>query len=444
METGSKSRIALFILLFIVLLLIVLPILGNTPLDKNEQNLLAFAKSIKSFDLKHIFTSYNNNITITLYACIVNMLSSLAGEYNNFILRLPSAFIIIILTLSLYRFDGTSKKLNRSFLASLLFLSCGLINIITFHASPIVIPAAFFILSLISLYHGIRHKSPRALVLLILSTTIVSFLLGAFTLIIIGMTAYIFLATSKDATFPSYLSITVSLIISLVISFLLLLLVVGDPFSTERFMVMNIYENIFPSIDNYIYTFTIYIVFAIFPWSLPLIISLFWLAKNPKWIVNKFRALKTLQKFSIVIFIISIPTFFFFSNISFIFIIASIFFNMPLVGSYLLSQLNNHPIVWRITGGICGFIAGIGTAIFIALKSGVAFSLSGYSISIAGHNWDIWCIAIIFFIYSSLYSLWRNKRNLEKNNRYLYNIITLYILSLILYIGYINPDIIIH
>lgn len=441
METKSKSRVALFILLVILLLVIVLPILGSTPIGKNEQNLLAFAESIKPFGLNHIFTNYNDNITITLYACTVNLLSALSGGYNNFILRLPSALIIIILTLSLYRFDGTYKKLNRSFLASLLFLSCGLINIITFRAAPIVIPAAFFILSLISLYHSIRHKSKRALILLIVSATVVSLLLGAFTLIIIGATAYIFLATSKDATFPSYLSITVSLIVSIVISFLLLLIIAGDPFSTEKFMVTNIYENMSPSNENYIYTFAVYIVFAIFPWSLPLIISLFWLAKNPKWLINKFRSLKALQKFGIVIFIISIPTFFFFSNISFVFIIASIFFNMPLVGSYLLSQLDHHPIVWRITGGICGFIVGIGTAIFIALKSGVTVSLFSYSISIVNHQWNAWCIIIMFFIYSGLYSLWKNKRNLKKNNRYLYNIITLYILSLILYIGYINPDI---
>lgn len=444
METGSKSRIALFILLFILLLLIVLPILGNTPLSKNELSILAFAESIKSFDLKYIFANYNNNITLTLYACSVNLLSALTGEYTNFILRLPSAFIIILLTLSLYRFDGTSKKLNRSFLASLLFLSCGLINVITFYATPIVIPAAFFILSLISLYHSIRHKSKRALFMLTVSATIVSLLLGAFTLIIIGMTAYIFLATSKDATFPSYLNITVSLIISIVISYLLLLIIVGDPFSTERFMVMSIYENIFPSIDNYIYTFSIYIVFAIFPWSLPLIISLFWLSINPKWIISKFRSLKALQKFGIMIFIISIPTFFFFSNISFIFIIASIFFNMPVVVSYLLSQLDNHPIVWRITGGICGFIAGIGTGIFIALKSGITLSLFGLSISIANNHWSVWCIITLFLIYSSLYSLWRSKRDLKRNNRYLYNILTLYILSLMLYIGYIGHDILIN
>jgi hypothetical protein len=56
-------------------------------------------------------------------------------------------------------------------------------------------------------------------------------------------------------------------------------------------------------------------------------------------------------------------------------------------------------------------------------------------------GWTFWSIFIIAWIVIHLYQIWRNKRDLTANHRFLYNTVALYLLSLIIYIGYIRDAI---
>ena len=54
-------------------------------------------------------------------------------------------------------------------------------------------------------------------------------------------------------------------------------------------------------------------------------------------------------------------------------------------------------------------------------------------------GWSKWCIFITAMIFVSLYTLWRSVREIGHNNRFLYNIIALYLLAVTLVVGYIVP-----
>ena len=47
-------------------------------------------------------------------------------------------------------------------------------------------------------------------------------------------------------------------------------------------------------------------------------------------------------------------------------------------------------------------------------------------------------LAVVAF---NLYALWRNSRTINRSNRFLYNLISLYIVAQLLYTLYVNPNI---
>lgn len=187
-----------------------------------------------------------------------------------------------------------------------------------------------------------------------------------------------------------------------------------------------------------LHSFLVHTFFSIFPWSVPIIIALFWIACNPSWLRNKFLALSLFKQFGVVVFIISIPTLIAVNRLSLVMLLAAIYFNMPMISSFLLSQIHNHSVTWRITGGIFAALIASLAILFIATKAGFDISFTGFALTgISG--WSIWSITLLFCILASLYTLWRNQRTIRFNNRYLYNIVILYLLAQILYKAFINP-----
>ena len=185
--------------------------------------------------------------------------------------------------------------------------------------------------------------------------------------------------------------------------------------------------------------FFVYIILALFPWSVPLVISFLASLKNYRQIKNRFIELKLLQRFGIVIFVFSIPSFWFYSQFSFVLLLASIFFNAPLVGKVLIMQFNHNPNVWKFVGISVASIIGIGTLAYLLMNLGVSFSWIG--IKQVSHHWCFWNIILMVVICISIYTLSRNRRDVLKNHRYFYNIIILYLLAQNLFIGYILPSI---
>ena len=119
-------------------------------------------------------------------------------------------------------------------------------------------------------------------------------------------------------------------------------------------------------------------------------------------------------------------------------LLTMIYFNVPIVSHFLLSQAHNHTVTWRITGSIFALLIALFALMFIAALFGLDFTQIGYSIDISGHS-NFGAYFLLIAIAFALYSLWRNQRTIRYNNLYLYNIVFLYIWAQLLYKAYVNP-----
>ncbi len=118
-------------------------------------------------------------------------------------------------------------------------------------------------------------------------------------------------------------------------------------------------------------------------------------------------------------------------------IVASLFLFTPPIVRYALQLFKNNPTLLLITGRVIASVAAIGTATFIYLKLGYNLKFFGYSIDISD-GFTFWSTFVVGWILIHLYQMWRNGRDITANHRFLYNAVALYILSLIIYIGYIR------
>lgn len=125
-----------------------------------------------------------------------------------------------------------------------------------------------------------------------------------------------------------------------------------------------------------------------------------------------------------------------------ILLIIGLFFLTPFIVNWMLKHFQRHPEALLITGRIIATVAASGAVLFILLKSGLTLNIEPYVISIT-QGWTFWSLFVTAWIFIQLYQIWRNKRDLTANHRFLYNAVALYLLSLIIYIGYIRDAIII-
>lgn len=433
-----STDIALLIFLAIVVALIIFPILGNMPTSAMEQELLSMSSAGKMpKELGAVFTSGMNPF-VASYMHIVGLIRGLLPEADELlVLRMPGAVIVMTMTLCLFRFDGGFDRLNASFLASLLFLSSAIVVLVTFQTAPILIPSALFIFAMMSLYHWLHHRSKRYFWLVVFSSSIATTVIGATAPIAMAIMAYVFIVAVRDYDYSRYVTIAVALMLSCILAFLSIYFLVGD--STVALGIFHIGHQIksLSLVDeNMFYVFAKSIALGVFPWSIPLLISVPWLVRNTGWVVASFKRLDLLQRYGIVIFLFSLPSLMFSTELSKILLLTATFFNMPLIGRYFMVQFSHHQNVWRITGAVCATIVGVGTSAFVAVQSGMSIEILGYVLE-RSQGWSGWCIFITVSIFIGLYSLWRNVREIGNNNRYLYNIIFLYLLAIVLTFGYI-------
>ena len=121
-------------------------------------------------------------------------------------------------------------------------------------------------------------------------------------------------------------------------------------------------------------------------------------------------------------------------------LVFTLFLFTPAIVRVVLKHFSKHPSALLVTGRVIATIAAIGTATFIYLKSGFTLQLGDIEINIT-QGWTFWSVFVIAWIMIHLYQIWRNKRDLTANHRFLYNTVALYLLSLIIYIGYIRDAI---
>lgn len=431
-----RTDIALLLLLAIIVALIMFPILVNNPVNKGWL-------PIDVRTLGNVFSGASENVRMNnfvsdrLYTYVWHLFEGLMPFADGYILaHLPGALIIMTLTLCLFRFDRGFEKLSASFLASLLFLSSFLVMMTLVSSDGDLVLSALFILALMSLYHWLHHRTKKYFWLVVFSSALATAVTGIAAPLAMLILAAVFIAGTNLRDYKGYITITAALGLSVMVAFLFIYSLVGDKAVASR--IFNVVY--FSLVDDYtqlnILLMPFLIIMTLFPWSIPLLVSTPWLLSNPKWVVGKFRSLDMLQRFGLIIFVMSVPLLLILDEGQLPMLLIPAFFNMPLIGRYLQMQFEHHPNVWRITGAICGALIGIGTSIFVAFGLGLdVLNLSRYGLAPAA--WDGWSITATVLIYISLYTLWRNLREIGRNNRYLYNIIVLYLLAEVLVFGYL-------
>ena len=441
MPRKISTDIALLVFLSIIVGAIIFPILGNMPPTDYESAMLQhIADTGNAGSIAGIFHS-GGNIFVGAYVHFAMLLKGLMPGLDGIMaLRLPGAATVMILTLCLFRFGGRIDRYSSSFLASLLFLSSALIMRMTFNASVVILPAALFIFALMSLYHWLHRLDKRTFWLVATSTAIASVIIGATAPISIALMAYVFLIASRHRTPQSFAIITAALLVACCIAFLIIYIITGDTSTAmDIFDIRQQLSLLHGEEYSTTHIFVYYIVFAIFPWSIPLIISLPWLIRRPGNLYRRFLGLSLLQRYSVIIFLFSLPFLFFFTHLSLVLIVASMFFNMPLIGRYLLMQSEHHHRVWKIWGYAFACAIAILLVSFIIMSAGTEIHILGTTITLAGGKTGPWGITLTVMAFFGIYTLWRNARSIGQNNRFLYNIIFLYFCSALLCTGYILP-----
>ncbi len=432
-----KAKDSLFVLLLLTAVVIIFPPLGRVPLQPDEIVLSTLAEKFAKLGIGSVFTDTSADFLSNFYAYIVSVCHNNLDISDTLAVRLPSAVIILLLTLGLYQFCDKRDKLSHSFLAALLFISSYLVSSLAYRASTVSLIALPFIFSLSIVYHWTKSPNLNKTYLLIITTLFTSIFMGILGPVAVWIMGIILLLMQQSRKIWQYLRLTANIAAGTVAAYVMIVFITND--TTIATSILGV-EQVTESLSEYskLEIFIRHIVFSIFPWSIPIIIGLFWITANPSWIRRQFLSLNFFRQFGVILFLLAIPTFFAFNRLSLVMLLVAIFFNMSVISSFILSQIHNHTISWRITGSLFGLLIAIFAGMFVALHFGVSIEMFGYRMP-PFSEWSVWSILLLVSIAVSLYTLSRNQRTIHLNNRYLYNIVILYILAQLLYKGFVNP-----
>lgn len=432
-----KAKDSLFVLLLVTAVVIIFPPLGRVPLQPDEIVLSTLAEKFAKLGIGSVFTDTSADFLSNFYAYIVSVCHNNLDISDTLAVRLPSAVIILLLTLGLYQFCDRRDKLSHSFLAALLFISSYLVSSLAYRASTVSLIALPFIFSLSAVYHWTKSPNLNKTYLLIITTLFTSIFMGILGPVAVWIMGIILLLMQQSRKIWQYVRLTANIAAGTVAAYVMIVFITND--TTIATSILGV-EQVTESLSEYskLEIFIRHIVFSIFPWSIPIIIGLFWITANPSWIRRQFLSLNFFRQFGVILFLLAIPTFFAFNRLSLVMLLVAIFFNMSVISSFILSQIHNHTISWRITGSLFGLLIAIFAGMFVALHFGVSIEMFGYRMP-PFSDWSVWSILLLVSIAVSLYTLSRNQRTIHLNNRYLYNIVILYILAQLLYKGFVNP-----
>lgn len=432
-----KAKDSLFVLLLVTAVVIIFPPLGRVPLQPDEIVLSTLAEKFAKLGIGSVFTDTGADFLSNFYAYIVSVCHNNLDISDTLAVRLPSAVIILLLTLGLYQFCDRRDKLSHSFLAALLFISSYLVSSLAYRASTVSLIALPFIFSLSAVYHWTKSPNLNKTYLLIITTLFTSIFMGILGPVAVWIMGIILLLMQESRKIWQYLRLTANIAAGTVAAYVMIVFITND--TTIATSILGV-EQVTESLSEYskLEIFIRHIVFSIFPWSIPIIIGLFWITANLSWIRRQFLSLNFFRQFGVILFLLAIPTFFAFNRLSLVMLLVAIFFNMSVISSFILSQIHNHTISWRITGSLFGLLIAIFAGMFVALHFGVSIEMFGYRMP-PFSDWSVWSILLLVSIAVSLYTLSRNQRTIHLNNRYLYNIVILYILAQLLYKGFVNP-----
>lgn len=446
-----SSKTSLFLLLLIISALTIIPYLGLTNFHtKGEPREAIVAVSMLQND--NWILPINNGGDIAykppfFHWCIA-ALSLPTGEVTEFTSRLPSALAAIVMTLMCFLFFAKRGRNDIAFLASLLLISGFEVHRAAMASRVDMVLTCFIVLALLQLYRWWEHHLRGIPVWAILFMSIATLTKGPVGIILPCAVLGIFLLLQKISLWKALYKIIPIALLSCVLPFLwyyaayqqggdaFLQLVMEENF--DRFLGKMSYQSHEQPVVYYIYI----TLAGWLPWSLLVIMSLFVLKyKKPHGTVKqywtRFKDYITHMDKTRLFSLLSIVIIFVFYCIPkskrSVYILPIYPFIAYFLAEYMFFLLKQKPRVWR---AFSIFIASVGClllAVLILVKTGIFDNYRAslpddmnYYITALSESWNVISIVVAIFIVFLIYDIYKSKRYLAYNNRYIYSVVALF------------------
>ena len=446
-----NSKTSLFLLLLIISTLTIIPYLGLTNFHtKGEPREAIVAVSMLQND--NWILPINNGGDIAykppfFHWCIA-ALSLPAGEVTEFTSRLPSALAAIVMTLMCFLFFAKRGRNDIAFLASLLLISGFEVHRAAMASRVDMVLTCFIVLALLQLYRWWEHHLRGIPVWAILFMSIATLTKGPVGIILPCAVLGIFLLLQKISLWKALYKIIPIALLSCVLPFLwyyaayqqggdaFLQLVMEENF--DRFLGKMSYQSHEQPVVYYIYI----TLAGWLPWSLLVIMSLFVLKyKKPQGTVkqywSRFKDYITHMDKTRLFSLLSIVLIFVFYCIPkskrSVYILPIYPFIAYFLAEYMFFLLKQKPRVWR---AFSIFIASVGCLLLtvrILIKTGIFDNYRAslpddmnYYITALSESWNVISIVVAIFIVLLIYDIYKSKRYLAYNNRYIYSVVALF------------------
>ncbi len=446
-----SSRFSLFLLLLIISSLTIVPYLGLTNFHtKGEPREAIVAVSMLQND--NWILPVNNGSDIAykppfFHWCIA-ALSLPTGEVTEFTSRLPSALALIVMSAMCFLFFAKRSRNDLAFLASLLLLSGFEVHRAAMASRVDMVLTCFIVLALLQLYRWWEHHLRGIPVWAVLFMSIATLTKGPVGIILPCAVIGVFLLLQKVSLWRTIYKVLPLALLACILPLLwyfaayqqggdtFLQLVLEENFG--RFLGKMSYESHEQPVIYYFYI----TLAGWLPWSLLVIMSLFVLKyKRPHGTVKtyweRFKAYIThmdrMRLFSLLAIVIIFVFYCIPKSKRSVYILPIYPFIAYFLAEYMLYLLKQKPKVWRV---FSIFIASVGTLLLIILllvKSGVGDHYRailpddlGYYMTALAESWNIVSIISGIFIVFLIYDIYKSKRYLTYNNRYIYSVVALF------------------
>ncbi len=446
-----SSRFSLFLLLLIISSLTIVPYLGLTNFHtKGEPREAIVAVSMLQND--NWILPVNNGSDIAykppfFHWCIA-ALSLPTGEVTEFTSRLPSALAVIVMSAMCFLFFAKRSRNDLAFLASLLLLSGFEVHRAAMASRVDMVLTCFIVLALLQLYRWWEHHLRGIPVWAVLFMSIATLTKGPVGIILPCAVIGVFLLLQKVSLWRTIYKVLPLALLACILPLLwyfaayqqggdtFLQLVLEENFG--RFLGKMSYESHEQPVIYYFYI----TLAGWLPWSLLVIMSLFVLKyKRPHGTVKTYwERFKTyiahmdrMRLFSLLAIVIIFVFYCIPKSKRSVYILPIYPFIAYFLAEYMLYLLKQRPKVWRVFSIT---IASVGTLLLIVLilvKSGVGEHYRailpddlGYYMTALAESWNIVSIISGIFIVFLIYDIYKSKRYLTYNNRYVYSVVALF------------------
>ena len=446
-----SSRFSLFLLLLIISSLTIVPYLGLTNFHtKGEPREAIVAVSMLQND--NWILPVNNGSDIAykppfFHWCIA-ALSLPTGEVTEFTSRLPSALALIVMSAMCFLFFAKRSRNDLAFLASLLLLSGFEVHRAAMASRVDMVLTCFIVLALLQLYRWWEHHLRGIPVWAVLFMSIATLTKGPVGIILPCIVIGVFLLLQKVSLWKTIYKVLPLALLACILPlawYYAAYLQGGDTFlqlvmeeNFGRFLGKMTYESHEQPVIYYFYI----TLAGWLPWSLLVIMSLFVLKyKRPKGTVrqywNRFKEyiahMDRMRLFSLLAIVIIFVFYCIPKSKRSVYILPIYPFIAYFLAEYMLYLLKQKPQVWRV---FSIFIASVGTLLLVILllvKSGITDRYHeilpddmAYYMTALAESWNIVSIISGICIVFLIYDIYKSKRYLTYNNRYIYSVVALF------------------